>query len=525
MEDQVLTIPQKPIETNLRERTISFVHAILLLIVAYTYMCVLFAVFQDKSYPALLFIGNTALFVLTFVFGLLFSGKVNAAAILSLLFGVVSGANAWINGLEFLPTYIYFHVMILSYTFLALSMFGNHNRTLNGGMLFLDAVKATFIYPFASFSALFTTLFRPSKGSRKFGKTVLFTVLGVFLAFILCLIAITLLSYDPTFKKIFTFDFDWDDTPITIIKILFAVPLAALLFGAFASSKAHKAERMSSPEAAAAFTERIRKIPAVVLMIPVVSLLAIYCIFFFTQWDTYTAAFSGILPSDFTAAEYARSGFFELCAVAFINAALGMITGLFMKQSDRISVLLKKIANSLLAIATLILIATALSKMVLYVQRFDLTVLRLSVSIALVLIAIGFITSLLSQWIRKIKVTSVLVVCVGLLLLVLPFCNVRGRIAKYNVDAYLARAEQGVSENSIDISYLLYDLGSAGVPEAVRLYESGKLKPEEEDDLRGRLLFVRSSLEHSTFLELSLADRKAKNVLEDYFNNIQQNRS
>ena len=48
---------------------------------------------------------------------------------------------------------------------------------------------------------------------------------------------------------------------------------------------------------------------------------------------------------------------------------------------------------------------------------------------------------------------------------------------------------------------------------------------KEEDDLRGRLLFVRSSLEHSTFLELSLADRKAKNVLEDYFNNIQQNRS
>ena len=65
MEDQVLTIPQEPVETNLRERTISFVHAILLLIVAYTYMCVLFAVFQDKSYPALLFIGNTALFVLT----------------------------------------------------------------------------------------------------------------------------------------------------------------------------------------------------------------------------------------------------------------------------------------------------------------------------------------------------------------------------------------------------------------------------------------------------------------------------
>ena len=514
MEDQVLTIPQEPEETNLKERTIPFVHAILLLIVAYTYMTVLFAVFQDNSYPALLFIGNTALFVLTFVFGMISGGKVNAVSILSLLFGLVSGANAWINGLNFLPVYIYFHVMILSYTFLALSMFGNHNRTLNGGMLFLDAVKATFIYPFASFSALFTTLFRPSKGSKKFGKAVLLTVLGVVIAFFLCLISIALLSYDPAFREIFTFDFDWDDVPLTIIKILFTVPLAALLLGAFVSSKAHKAERMSSPEAAVSFTERIKKIPAVVLMIPIVSLLVIYGIFFFTQWGTYTAAFSGILPSDFTAAEYARSGFFELCGVAFINAVLGIVMGLFMKQADRASVLLRKLANSLLAIATLVLIATALSKMILYVQRFDLTVLRLFVSVVLVLIAVGFLTSLLSQWIKPIKVTPVLVVLVGLLLLVTPFLNVRGRIAKYNVDAYLARAEQGILSNKIDTGYLVSDLGSAAIPDAVRLLESGKLRPAYETRLEEQLAEHAEYLKnHNTFLEQSLFDRRALNCL------------
>ncbi len=515
MEEQVLSVPQEPEETNLRDRTISFVHAILLLIIAYVYLTVLFAVFEDSNYPALLFVGNTALFVLTFICGLLSGGKVNAAAILSLVFGLVSGAYAWINGMNLMPVYLYFHVIVLSYTFLVLSLFGNHNRTLNGGILVLDAVKATFVYPFISFAALFTTLFRPSKGSRKFGKAVLLSVLGVVLAFVLCLIAVSLLSYDPTFKKIFTFDFDWDDTPITIIKILFAVPLAALLFGAFASSKAHKAERMSSPEAAAAFTERIRKIPAVVLMIPVVSLLAIYCIFFFTQWDTYTAAFSGILPSDFTAAEYARSGFFELCGVALINTLLGVVMALFMKQTNRAAVILRKLANSLLAIATLILIATALSKMILYVQRFDLTVLRLFVSVVLVLIAIGFCTSLLSQWIKPVKVTPILIVLVGLLLLVTPFLNVRGRIAKYNVDAYLARAEQGVVNNKIDAFYLLNDLGSAGVPEAVRLLESGKLPETTASQLKDQLNEHAKYLkEHDTFLEQSLADQRALQALD-----------
>lgn len=515
MEAQIIPMEKEPENNSLKERTVSFVHAILLLIVAYAYLTVLFAAFEDSNYPVLLFIGNTTLFVMTFVFGLLSGGKVNAAAILSLVFGLVSGTYAWINGMNVMPVYIYFHVIVLSYTFLVLSLFGNHNRTLQGGMLFLDAVKATFVYPFVSFTALFTTMFRPSKGSRKFGKAVLLTLLGILIAFVLCLISVSLLSYDPTFKKIFTFDFDWDDMPITIVKVFFAIPLAALLFGAFASSKSHKAERMSSPETAATFTQRIKKIPAVVLMIPVISLLVIYGIFFFTQWSTYTAAFSGVVPSDFTAAEYARSGFFELCGVAFINAVLGVVMGLFMKQSDRASVLLRKLANSLLAVATLVLIATALSKMILYVQRFDLTVLRLFVSVVLVLIAIGFLTSLLSQWIKPVKVTPVLIVLIGLLLLVTPFLNVRGRIAKYNVDAYLARAEQGVVNNKIDVSYLTYDLGSAGVPEAVRLLESGKLPDSTVSHLKGQLKEHAKYLkEHDTFLEQSLADQRALQALD-----------
>ena len=219
--------------------------------------------------------------------------------------------------------------------------------------------------------------------------------------------------------------------------------------------------------------------------------------------------------ADFTAAEYARSGFFELCGVAFINAVLGVVMGLFMKQSDRASVLLRKLANSLLAIATLVLIATALSKMILYVQRFDLTVLRLFVSVVLVLIAVGFLTSLLSQWIKPIKVTPVLVVLVGLLLLVTPFLNVRGRIAKYNVDAYLARAEQGILSNKIDTGYLVSDLGSAAIPDAVRLLESGKLRPAYETRLEEQLAKHAEYLKnHKTFLEQSLADQRALQALD-----------
>ncbi|HCF70927.1 MAG TPA: DUF4173 domain-containing protein, partial [Syntrophomonas sp.] len=64
--------------------------------------------------------------------------------------------------------------------------------------------------------------------------------------------------------------------------------------------------------------------------------------------------------------EYARSGFFELCRIAAINLIVLLAANLLgQKQSRKDKAL--KIFNSLLAIITLVLIATALSKMAMYI--------------------------------------------------------------------------------------------------------------------------------------------------------------
>ena len=109
----------------------------------------------------------------------------------------------------------------------------------------------------------------------------------------------------------------------------------------------------------------------------------------------------------------------------------------------------------------------------------------------------------------------VLIVTVSLILLAIPFLNVRGRIAKYNVDTYLARAEQGIKDNHIDVSYLVHDLGSAGVPEAVRLLESGKLEYRDKSDLNMYLEVKQKYLqEHNDSLDQSLSDKCALKLLE-----------
>ena len=501
------------IDRSEKERAVSFIHAILIFAVAYMLLvCVIGTMISDDAYPLLLMIGVCALFSITLIIGLLSGARPNAHAIAALVFGLLQGAYVWINGVTFFPLYCVYHLLILSYAYFTLALFDRHNRTVGGGLLLLDLVKAAFVYPFVSFTAWFRTLFIHGKRNQKVGKSVLFTLIGIAAALILGAIVAMLLSFDPYFKKVITIRIDWDDAPLVILRLLFAVPLSAMLFSAFTSSKDNRVAGISARDTARNIATKMKKLPAVTLLLPVAALLVIYGLFFFSQWDTYMSAFSGVLPASFTAAEYARNGFFELCAVAFINAALGITMSLFMKDNSAVSVLLRKVANTLLSLCTLILIATALSKMILYIQRFDLTVLRLLTSVILIVIAIGFLVSLLSQWIKRIKVTPVLAVCAALILLVLPFLNVRGQIARYNVDSYLSHS----GERNIDIDYLVYDLGRAGTPDAVRLLDSGKL-PEEKQKMLERLLNSKRRFyeNNNDPLSMTLADYRAIQALNE----------
>lgn len=491
----------------MKKRAAGFVYAIILTVAAYLLWT---SVFHENA--LLFWITAAALFAATLIFGLLCGAKPGFITIFSLISGVIFSMHAWINGLFFETAFLYAHAILISYAFFSLSLFGNHNKQLRTGTFILDAVKAIFVYPFLSFAAYFLSLFHWNTRSKKVGMTVLYAGVGIAAALVLGLIAISLLSYDPRFEALINIDFTLEDVPEAILKLMISVPIAALLFSAFHSSKERKLDGFSTQEKADSIGSRIKRIPAIVFLIPSLTLLIIYGLFFFSQWDLYMSAFSGILPEDYTAAEYARNGFFELCAVAAINATLGVLMSLFMKENDQISTILRKLANTLMAIATLILIATALSKMLLYIKRFDLTVLRLFTSAVLIVIAVGFIVSILSQWIRRVQVTPVLIIVVALILLVTPFLNVRGRIAKYNVDSYLNNPDH----QEIDTYYLVNELGSAGIPDAIRLYESGKLNPEDRGILKKRLNDAYQTLSSAgVSAKNSLVDRRAFDALEN----------
>ena len=185
------------------------------------------------------------------------------------------------------------------------------------------------------------------------------------------------------------------------------------------------------------------------------------------------SAFTHTLPDNYSAAEYAREGFFQLCAVTFVNLFLIFLMNCFMRNRTKASDVTKRVLTILLCTATLILIATAISKMFLYIDRYDLTRSRLEVTVFMFFLTTVVIAVLIWAIFKKVKVLPIIVVSAALFFTAYSLTNTNRIIAKYNVDSYLSG-----KHDSIDVDYLRNDLGYSSVPELKRLYEnaSGEVK-------------------------------------------------
>ena len=194
-----------------------------------------------------------------------------------------------------------------------------------------------------------------------------------------------------------------------------------------------------------------------------IPLLLIYGLFFFSQLPLYTAAFTGVLPQGYTYANYAREGFFQLCAVCAINGLLYLFVSLFTRMDRGRG--LQRVLLTILCLCSLILAATAFSKMVLYIKTYGLTPLRVYSSWAMILLTAGFLLALLGTYWKKLNMTRALVLLFAAMFGFLCLVNTDALIAEYNVRAY----EEGRLD-TVDTT-VFWDLGDSAVPAAVRLAE------------------------------------------------------
>lgn len=191
-----------------------------------------------------------------------------------------------------------------------------------------------------------------------------------------------------------------------------------------------------------------------------------YVMYLFSQLAYFFSAFKGFLPNgEITYATYARKGFFEMCTIAVINLAIVFAALLLAKKENGKVCHGIKAVTTFICTFTLIIIATAISKMVLYIGAYGMTVLRLTTSAFMLFLSVVFISVILRIYVKRINIFKTALVAASCVILLLGVMNVNAVCAKYNYERY------AVGGKTVDVSGM-YKLGYEGVPYIVKLAES-----------------------------------------------------
>lgn len=185
---------------------------------------------------------------------------------------------------------------------------------------------------------------------------------------------------------------------------------------------------------------------------------ALYVLYLISQLAYFFSGFAGILPEGFTAAEYARRGFFEMTAVCAINFLLIFLCLLTVRKKQGREPLGILLMCLFICLFSLVLIATALSKMALYIGSYGMTRLRILTSVFMLVLAVSYLCVILRLFIRRFGYMQPILAAAAAALIALSFVNCDRLIAQYNYDAWQA----GELED-LDVDHLGH-LGDAVVP-------------------------------------------------------------
>ena len=188
---------------------------------------------------------------------------------------------------------------------------------------------------------------------------------------------------------------------------------------------------------------------------------------------------SAHLPNNLSYSEYARQGFFQLCAAAVLIFALVALCRTCTRDAAGGFKALLNALYTLLMACTLVLVASSFYRLMLYEQAFSYTRLRIYVQAFLILLGIlclYYIAHIWHAWKYFRQIAAITSLCA---LLGLSYFNVDAFIAKQNTK----RLDKTMSETGEfgDLDYLL-NLSIDALPYYLDVIAKEDLEPEPEPD-------------------------------------------
>lgn len=268
--------------------------------------------------------------------------------------------------------------------------------------LFFDWWNSIAVVPFCNFGCQFQILLEKSsvqRDEKKKENPVISILIGLAIAIPALLIILPLLSRaDAGFENLVgdLLLYVSDHLFLTLIRIILAVPVASYLFGlAYGGISGRNTDRLNR-DGIRQTGKRLRKVPDMAIVTAAAVICGVYLIFIAIQGDYLFSAFLGVMPEGFIYSEYARRGFFELCQIGAWNMIILWCAGLFSKTERENNPGLK-IISVCLSILTLLIIATAMSKMGMYINVYGLTINRVLTMVFMIWMAIVFLLVILRQ--------------------------------------------------------------------------------------------------------------------------------
>ncbi|HSL93806.1 MAG TPA: DUF4173 domain-containing protein [Bacillota bacterium] len=261
--------------------------------------------------------------------------------------------------------------------------------------------------------------------------------------------------------------------PELVLQLVLALPVGAYIFALLAGSAHRRGSRSYSSEIMPEVAKQVRILPGVTVLILLATVNAVYILFVLSQIPYFFSAFFGARPAGWEVySAYARDGFFELLRLSLVNLALLAIANLG-GQAHRRNSLPLRLLNSLLSLMTILLVATAMSKMFLYIAVYGLSMRRLLPCLFMLLLAAVCVAIIV--WQRKdFSIVRFAAFNGALLLAVLSLTDPDAMVARYNVSRYL-----NGTLPAFDMA-ILYRAGPSGVQAAETLLagtQDAELRP------------------------------------------------
>ena len=374
----------------------------------------------------------------------------------------------------------------------------------------IDTIFSPFNYIFKPFKILFENNKFINRG--KYRKIIAKVLLGLLFSipFLFVLIAL-LASADMIFNQMISylpqFLGDWFNGQFfidTILQIIIMMIVGTYTWCYFYNLLKEKKEEKVVNEEDKIVKEEKMRIDQVVTITVLAMINILYIIFCVIQFSYLFGGGTGKLPGDFTYAEYARKGFFELILVTIMNIGIILGTIYFTKKDSKISNNIIKIFLILISFATFIMLYSSFFRMRLYEQNYGYTYLRVFVYFFLfieVIMLCETVWYILKQNFNIIKMYFItFIICYT----ILNYINIDKMIAKNNIDRYFATGK-------IDVKYL-NTLSFDSIPQMTRL-----LNAKDEaitNEVREHFSNLKNRLNRDrSFVEYNYSIEKAKDIV------------